>query len=53
MPFDDRGYVENGFGNLDCFHHCIGMVVEIVDWTCSIKPLVSREEQQAKVESLG
>jgi hypothetical protein len=27
--FDDRRYVENGFGNIEYLHRCIGMVVEI------------------------
>ena len=53
MPLDDRGYVENGLGNIECLHHRIGMVIEIIDWTRSIEPLVSGEEQQAKMESLG
>ena len=36
MPLNDRGYVKNGFGNFECSHHRLGMVVEIVDYSCSI-----------------
>ena len=31
----------------------MGMVVEIVDWSGSIEPLVVGEEQQAEMEGMG
>lgn len=53
MPFNDRGNFKNVLGSIEYFHYHTRMVVEVVDGSRSIEPLVCRKEQQANLEGLG